>query len=69
VNEALAAERRLAQPQSLHDALRETKHSALVTESLGGHIFECFLRSKRPEWRRYSLRVTPFEIEQYLRTL
>ena len=68
-DEELAAERLRALPESLHDALREMEQSELVAESLGEHIFEWFLRNKRSGWRRYSLRVTPFEIEQYLRTL
>jgi glutamine synthetase len=69
-DEERAAERlRLrALTQSLHDALREMEQSELVAESLGEHIFEWFLGNKRTGWRRYSLRVTPFEIEQYLRT-
>jgi glutamine synthetase len=68
-DEERAAERLRPLPQSLHDALREMEQSELVAESLGEHIFEWFLRNKRAEWRSYSLRVTPFEIEQYLRSL
>ena len=65
----VAAERLRALPQSLHNALREMEHSQPVAESLSEHTVEWFLRNKRAEWRRCSLRVTPFEIEQYLRTL
>ena len=45
------------------------EQSELVAETLGEHIFEWFLRNKREEWSRYNLRVTPFELNQYLRTL
>ena len=68
-DEERAAEQLRALPQSLAEALSEMERSELVAETLGEHIFEWFLRNKRAEWRRYSLRVTPFEIDQYLRTL
>jgi glutamine synthetase len=68
-DEERAAEQLRALPQSLAEALSEMERSELVAETLGEHIFEWFLRNKRSEWRRYSLRVTPFEIDQYLRTL
>jgi glutamine synthetase len=56
-----------ALPQSLSGALAAMEQSELVAESLGEHIFECFLRNKRSVWRGYNLRVTPFELDRYLR--
>jgi glutamine synthetase len=37
-----------ALPQSLAEALDEMERSELVAEALGEHIFEWFLRNKRP---------------------
>jgi glutamine synthetase len=68
-DEERAAERLNALPQSLAEALTAMEQSELVAETLGEHIFEWFLRNKREEWSRYNLRVTPFELDQYLRTL
>ncbi len=68
-DEERAAERLNALPQSLAEALIAMEQSELVAETLGEHIFEWFLRNKREEWSRYNLRVTPFELAQYLRTL
>jgi glutamine synthetase len=68
-DEERAAERLRPLPQSLSEALTEMEQSELVAGSLGEHIFEWYLRNKRSEWNSYNLRVTPFEIDQYLRTL
>jgi glutamine synthetase len=67
--EERAAEGLQALPQNLADALIAMERSELVAESLGEHIFEWFLRNKRAEWRSYSERVTPFEIDRYLRAM
>ena len=65
-DEERAAERLGALPQSLSEALSAMEQSELVAETLGEHIFEWFLRNKREEWSRYNVRVTPFELDQYL---
>ena len=33
--------------------------SELVAEALGEHVFDYFIRNKRPEWRDYKAHVTP----------
>ena len=53
-------------PQSLSEALDDMERSELVAEALGEHVFEWFLRNKRPEWDRYKPQVTRFELENYL---
>ena len=56
-------------PSSLVDALVHMERSELMAETLGEHVFEWFLRNKRSEWAAYKTRITPFELERYLRTL
>jgi glutamine synthetase len=56
-------------PSSLADALVHMERSELMAETLGEHVFEWFLRNKRSEWAAYKTRITPFELERYLRTL
>ena len=56
-------------PQSLNDALRIMEGSALVHEALGEHIFDWFLRNKHREWRQYKTQVTPFELNNYLKSI
>jgi glutamine synthetase len=58
-----------ALPGSLAEALDEMEGSSLVRETLGEHVFEWFLRSKRAEWADYKTQVTPFEIDRYFRAL
>jgi glutamine synthetase len=66
-DEERAAEGLSALPQSLSDALRLMEKSDLVRDALGEHIFEWFLRNKRTEWSAYKEKVTPFELERYLK--
>ena len=56
-------------PPSLGDALVLTERSELVRETLGDHIFEAFMRSKRIEWERYRKHVHPYEMQEYLPVL
>ncbi len=56
-------------PPSLGDALVLTERSELVRETLGDHIFEAFIRSKRIEWERYRKHVHPYEMQEYLPVL
>ncbi len=53
-------------PRSLEEALDAMRHSELVFDTLGEHIFEWFLRNKRAEWDGYQAQVTPWEMERYL---
>jgi glutamine synthetase len=66
-DEERAAEGMGALPQSLSEALKLMEKSDLVREALGEHIFEWFLRNKRTEWSAYKEKVTPFELERYLK--
>jgi glutamine synthetase len=56
-------------PQSLDHAIRKLESSDLAAEILGESVFSYVLANKRNEWAQYRSQVTPFEIEQNLRTL
>jgi glutamine synthetase len=56
-------------PQSLDHAIRKLETSELAAEVLGESVFSFVLANKRNEWAEYRSQVTPFEIEQNLRTL
>jgi glutamine synthetase len=56
-------------PQSLDHAIKKLESSELAAEVLGESVFSYVLANKRNEWADYRAQVTPFEIEQNLRTL
>jgi glutamine synthetase len=56
-------------PQSLDHAIKKLEESELAAEVLGESVFSFVLANKRREWEHYRSQVTPFEIEQNLRTL
>jgi glutamine synthetase len=56
-------------PQSLDHAIKKLEESDLAAEVLGESVFSYVLANKRREWAHYRSQVTPFEIEQNLRTL
>jgi glutamine synthetase len=56
-------------PSSLGEAITLTERSDLVRETLGNHIFEAFIRSKKIEWEQYRTQVHPYEIREYLPVL
>jgi glutamine synthetase len=56
-------------PQSLDHAIKKLEESELAAEVLGESVFSFVLANKRREWEQYRSQVTPFEIEQNLRTL
>ena len=58
-----------ALPQSLDHAIRKLESSELAAEVLGESVFSYVLANKRNEWAHYRSQVTPFELEQNLRTL
>jgi len=56
-------------PGSLNRAIEYAESSELLRETLGDHIFENFITSKKVEWDDYSIRIHPYEIERYLPVL
>jgi glutamine synthetase len=53
-------------PANLWEALGELEKDAVVSEALGDHILEHYLRAKRQEWEEYISHVHPWEQERYL---
>ncbi len=53
-------------PGSLNRAIEYAEGSELLRETLGDHIFEQFITSKKVEWDDYRIRIHPYEIERYL---
>jgi glutamine synthetase len=56
-------------PGSLNRAIEYAESSDLLRETLGDHLFENFIASKKVEWDDYSIRIHPYEIERYLPVL
>jgi glutamine synthetase len=56
-------------PQSLAEALNVMAESKLVSDTLGEHMFEWFLRNKRREWTGYKTHISQFELDRYFRSL
>ena len=55
-------------PGCLAEALDELEKDDVIKEALGDHIFEKLMEAKRQEWDDYRVRVTEWEIENYLST-
>jgi glutamine synthetase len=53
-------------PGSLEEAVREFEKSDLARQTLGDHIFDSLIANKKVEWDRYRIRVSDFELENYL---
>ena len=53
-------------PGSLIEAIEHAEKSDLLRETLGEHVFNELLLSKKIEWDDYRVRVFPYEIETYL---
>ncbi|NOY38918.1 MAG: glutamine synthetase [Nitrospirae bacterium] len=53
-------------PGSLIEAIEYAEKSDLLRETLGEHVFNELIMSKKIEWDDYRVRVFPYEIETYL---
>lgn len=63
------AERGIKQlPGSLAEALDALEDNQVLRSALGETVYEAFERAKRAEWDNFRLRVTDWEIENYLET-
>jgi glutamine synthetase len=56
-------------PENLGEAIEVAAESELVLRTLGEHTFNRFIEIKRAEWEDYRVRVSPWEIEQFLPVL
>jgi glutamine synthetase len=55
-------------PGTLDEALRCLAGDQVVREALGAHVYARFVEAKAQEWDEYRLRVSPWEVDRYLRT-
>ncbi|MBI5152413.1 type I glutamate--ammonia ligase [Candidatus Peregrinibacteria bacterium] len=53
-------------PKNLYEALQEFKQSEFMRGVIGEHIFDRYYSAKIKEWNEYRIRVTQWEIENYL---
>lgn len=56
-------------PGNLNRAIEYAEGSTLLKDTLGDHIFEQFITSKKVEWDDYRIQIHPYEIERYLPVL
>ncbi|MCA9799347.1 MAG: type I glutamate--ammonia ligase [Cyanobacteria bacterium HKST-UBA06] len=54
-------------PGSLYEALAELKTSPIAKKALGDHIYNEFIATKEREWKSFSVNVSPWELETYMR--
>jgi glutamine synthetase len=65
----MAAKGIAAMPGSLHEAVVNLEHSALMKDVLGDHLHAALVANKKREWDEYRTQVTQYEIDKYLPTL
>lgn len=53
-------------PGSLVEAIELVEKSELVRRTLGAHIFDNFIESKKIEWDNYRKQIHPWEVKEYL---
>ena len=53
-------------PSNLKEAVRAMKADPLIRETLGEHIYSCYVQHKTAEWNEYKIRVTAWELDRYL---
>ena len=53
-------------PADLNAAVERMEEDPLIRRVLGDHIYEKYLAAKRAEWREYRMRVSQWELGEYL---
>lgn len=53
-------------PSNLREAIHELRHDEVIRATIGEHIFKKYYTAKKDEWRRYNMRVSQWELEEYL---
>lgn len=53
-------------PANLFEAINKVEKDRFVADVLGSHIYERYVEAKRREWNEYSMRVSNWEIDNYL---
>jgi len=53
-------------PGNLREAIHELRHDPVIRSAIGEHIYKRYYAAKKDEWQRYNMRVSQWEIEEYL---
>lgn len=53
-------------PGNLREAIRELRLDKVIRGAIGEHIYKRYYAAKKDEWQRYNMRVSQWEIEEYL---
>lgn len=53
-------------PSDLHEAIEAMKKDPLIRSVLGEHVFSKYIEAKEFEWHEYKVRVSQWEIDNYL---
>ncbi len=54
-------------PESLYQAIKELEKDDLIKETIGGHIFDNYVKAKKIEWTNYKKTVHQWEIDEYIK--
>lgn len=54
-------------PGSLHRAVNELENDEVVQDALGTHISDNFISSKRVEYKEYTMQISEWELQNYLK--
>ena len=54
------------QDTNLREAIHELRTDKVIRGAIGEHIFKKYYRAKKDEWHRYNIRVSQWELEEYL---
>jgi glutamine synthetase len=55
-------------PGTLEEALQELGSDRVIRDVLGENLFSAYVRAKTDEWDQYRMRVSQWELDQYLET-
>ncbi len=55
-----------ALPSNLREAIHELRRDPVIRATIGEHVFKKYYTAKKDEWRRYNMRVSQWELEEYL---
>ena len=53
-------------PSNLFEAISKVEKDRFIADVLGSHIYERYVEAKKREWNEYSMRVSDWEIDNYL---
>ena len=53
-------------PSNLFEAISKVEKDRFIADVLGSHIYDRYVEAKKREWNEYSMRVSDWEIDNYL---